>query len=165
MLGKTKTAAPAAETQGKIGTIIGPGAVFDGNLSAPETIRVDGKVNGNCTCQGNLIIGTEGQIQGNIAAQNVIVSGKVDGDIISQGKLELFSTGRVVGNITAKSLVIDENAYFDGRCTMAVAVAKTAAPMEKPASPAAKPAAPAAKPAPQAAEPVDLTDEGKYDEI
>lgn len=144
MLGKTKSAAPVAETQGKIGTIIGPGAVFDGNLTAPETVRVDGTVNGNCTCQGNLIVGTEGDIEGNIAAQNVIISGKVTGDIISQGKLELFSTGKVTGNITARSLVIDENAYFDGRCTMAVAMAK----------PAVEPA----KTGPAAAT------EGKYDE-
>lgn len=130
MLGKTKSAAPVAETQGKIGTIIGPGAVFDGNITAPETVRVDGTVNGNCSCQGNLIVGTEGDIEGNIAAQNVIISGKVTGDIISQGKLELFSTGKVTGNITARSLVIDENAYFDGRCTMAVAMAKTTEPAE-----------------------------------
>ncbi|MDE6975999.1 MAG: polymer-forming cytoskeletal protein, partial [Lachnospiraceae bacterium] len=107
------------ETRSKIGTLIGAGAVFDGNLSAPETVRIDGIINGNCTCQKELILGAEGEIKGNISAQNVIISGKVDGDIAVQGKLELLSTGRVIGNITAKSLVIDEDAFFDGRCIMA----------------------------------------------
>lgn len=119
MLGKNKNTTTTTETRSKVGTLIGAGAVFDGNLSAPETIRIDGIINGNCTCQKELILGAEGEIKGNISAQNVIISGKVDGDISVQGKLELLSTGRVIGNITAKSLVIDEDAFFDGRCIMA----------------------------------------------
>ena len=86
MLGKSKNTVPTVQT--KIGTIIGEGAVFDGNLTAPEAIRVDGTINGNCTCEANLIIGTEGKIEGNISAQNVTISGKVNGDIFVQGKLE-----------------------------------------------------------------------------
>ena len=120
MLGTSKNTVPTVQT--KIGTIIGEGAVFDGNLTAPEAIRVDGTINGNCTCEANLIIGTEGKIEGNISAQNVTISGKVNGDIFVQGKLELLSTGRVSGNIVARSLVVDEDAYFDGRCTMTTAL-------------------------------------------
>lgn len=119
MLGKTKSTTTATETRSKIGTLIGAGAVFDGNLSAPEAIRIDGIINGNCTCEKELILGAEGEIKGNVTAQNVVISGKVDGDISVQGKLELLSTGRVIGNITARSLVIDEDAFFDGRCIMA----------------------------------------------
>ena len=121
MLGKSKTTTATTsntEAQTKIGTIIGPGAVFDGNITAPEAIRIDGKLNGNCASLGNLILGTDGEIKGNIIAQNVIISGKVVGDISASGKLELFSTGRLSGNISARSLVIDEDAFFDGRCTM-----------------------------------------------
>ena len=118
MLGKSKSTAPVStvETQtAKIGTIIGPGAVFKGDITAPEAIRIDGTLTGNCDCKGNLILGTEGQIKGNIKAQNVILSGKVVGDVDSSGKLELLSTGKLSGNITARSLVIDEDAFFDGR--------------------------------------------------
>ena len=95
MLGKSKSTAPAStvETQtAKIGTIIGPGAVFKGDITAPEAIRIDGTLTGNCDCKGNLILGTEGQIKGNIKAQNIILSGKVVGDVDSSGKLELLSS-------------------------------------------------------------------------
>ena len=119
MLGKTKNTNAASEIRSKIGTLVGAGAVFNGDLSAPETIRIDCIITGNCTCEKDLILGAEGAIKGNISVQNVIISGKVEGDISARGKLELLSTGRVVGNITAKSLVIDEDAYFDGRCIMA----------------------------------------------
>lgn len=128
MLGKQqrKPASTASDIQTKISTIIGPGAVFDGNLNAPETTRVDGVINGNCNCGQNLILGPEGRIKGNITAQNVIISGKVEGDVMVHGKLELYSTGKLVGNVTARSLVIDEDAYFDGRCSMAASSAPSA---------------------------------------
>ncbi len=118
MLGKTKTTGSSVESRTKVGTLIGEGAVFDGDLTAPETVRVDGTVNGNCTCEKELIIGTEGQIKGNVSAQNIIISGQVTGDLTVHGKLELLSTGKVIGDIAARSLVIDEDAHFDGRCTM-----------------------------------------------
>ena len=118
MMGRNKNANSGADARTKVSTIIGKGAVFDGNFTAPETIRIDGTLNGNCECKELLILGTEGQIKGDITAQNVIISGKVEGDIVVNGKLELLSTGKLTGNITARSLVIDEDACFDGRCTM-----------------------------------------------
>ncbi|MDE6421206.1 MAG: polymer-forming cytoskeletal protein [Lachnospiraceae bacterium] len=107
-VGKTQT----------VGTLIGAGAVFDGNINAPETIRIDGSLNGDCTCKENVILGTEGVIIGNISALNVTLSGRVTGDIHVQGRLELFSTAKVTGNVTARSLIVDEDACFDGKCTM-----------------------------------------------
>lgn len=118
MMGKNKNTNSGTDARTKVGTLIGKGAIFDGNISAPETIRIDGTLNGNCECKEQLILGAEGQIKGDITAQNVIISGKVEGDIFVHGKLELLSTGKIAGNITARSLVIDEDACFDGRCTM-----------------------------------------------
>lgn len=118
MLGKNKSNASDTEAKVKVGTILGDGAVFEGDLKAPEAVRIDGTVNGNCTCEKELILGKNGHVRGNIAAQHVIISGRVEGDIAAQGKLELLSTGKIVGNISARSLVIDEDASFDGRCTM-----------------------------------------------
>ncbi len=117
MLGKNNNT-DSGKTQAKIGTLIGPGAVFDGNITAPETIRIDGTLNGDCTCQGNVILGTDGVIIGNVEAQNVTLSGKVTGDVHVYGKLELFSTAKLAGNVTARSLIVDEDACFDGKCTM-----------------------------------------------
>ena len=119
MLGKTKGSTYTDEPKTTVGTLIGEGAVFNGDLNAPETVRVDGVINGNCTCEKKLILGVSGQIKGNITAQSALISGRVDGDITVDGKMELLSTGRVVGDVSARSLVIDEDAFFDGRCTMA----------------------------------------------
>ncbi|MCM1174947.1 MAG: polymer-forming cytoskeletal protein [Blautia sp.] len=126
MMGRNKNKNNAMELKAKIGTVIGPGAVFDGNLDAPESVRVDGTINGNCICKELLIVGVEGKINGDIVSQNVVISGKIEGDIVAHGKLELHSTGKLVGNITARSLVVDEDASFDGRCTMTTGAAEDA---------------------------------------
>lgn len=122
MLGKSKNDAYADDAKTKIGTMIGVGTVFDGDLSSPEAVRIDGIINGNCTCEKKLILSADGQVKGNISAQSVMISGKVDGDIVVSGKLELLSTGKIAGNITAASIVIDEGARFDGRCTMTASI-------------------------------------------
>lgn len=119
MLGIGKNSTYADDGREKVSTLIGRETTFDGDLTSAETIRIDGVVNGNCTCEKKLILSADGQVKGNISAQSVIISGKVDGDITAQGKLELLSTGKITGNIVAGSLVIDEGAAFDGRCTMA----------------------------------------------
>lgn len=118
MIGKSKSNSTETEAKVKVGTVLGAGAVFEGDLTAPEAIRIDGTVNGNCTCEKEVVIGKSGQVTGNISAQHVIISGRVEGDITALGKLELLSTGKILGNISARSLVIDEDACFDGRCIM-----------------------------------------------
>lgn len=118
MIGKNKTA-EHGQVQEKISTLIGVGTVFNGDFIVQDTMRVDGTINGNCTSKGTLILGEEGKIVGNISAQNIFISGEVKGDIVSTGKLEVLSTGKVTGDIRARKLVVDEDAYFDGRCTMA----------------------------------------------
>ena len=45
MFGKTKNEAYVDESRTKVGTLIGEGTIFYGDLTSPETIRVDGIVN------------------------------------------------------------------------------------------------------------------------
>ena len=123
-MGKSKNETYTDDARTKVGTVIGAGTSFDGDLASPEAVRIDGVINGNCTCEKKLILSAEGQVKGNISAQSVIISGKVDGDIVVSGKLELLSTGKIAGNITASSIVIDEGASFDGRCTMTTALSQ-----------------------------------------
>ena len=127
MFGKGKNTDNSGADSGNVCTLIGPGTIFDGDLASSDTVRIDGVINGNCSCEKKLILSAGGQIKGNITAQSVIISGKVDGDITVKGKVELLSTGKLSGNIVAGSLVIDEGASFEGRCTMSAAASREAA--------------------------------------
>ncbi len=103
----------------KVVTLIGAGATCDGAFSARDTTRIDGTINGPVHIEGSLIVGQSGKVNGDVTAQNVFLAGEITGNIdCNSGKLEVSDSGKFVGDVTTKSIVIDENAIFQGRCTM-----------------------------------------------
>ncbi|WP_035794682.1 bactofilin family protein [Butyrivibrio sp. WCD3002] len=103
----------------QITTIIAQGAVIDGPLTTKEGTRIDGIVNGNVTVNGSLIVGTEAKIVGSVTASNLFLAGEIQGNVgVANGKVEISDTGKLIGDLSAKTLVIDENALFQGQCTM-----------------------------------------------
>lgn len=117
MLGK-KNNVTLENSNLRVGTIVGDGAIFQGNLVVKDTVRVDGEVKGDVQTESVLIIGSKGRIDGNIEADTIFAGGLVKGDIRAKTKTEISSTGKVFGDITTKVIVIDENAVFQGRCEM-----------------------------------------------
>lgn len=106
------------EKQEAISTIIGIGSEIQGDFAVKGSARIDGKVNGNVTVTGALIVGAAGSILGNLTAESVVIGGEVQGNIEAPEKAELTATARVLGDITTKVIVIDENAVFQGKCDM-----------------------------------------------
>lgn len=114
MLGKKTT----DQINAKISSVIGSDMVVEGDIKAKEAVRVEGSVTGDVETEGALIISATGKVKGNVKGSNIIIGGSVEGDLTSGGRTEVASTGRVIGNIRTKSLVVDENAVFQGQCTM-----------------------------------------------
>ena len=111
MLGKKNT-----ET--RISTLLGQGAEINGEFNAEGSVRMDGKVHGNVSVTGALILGATGVIEGNITADSVLIGGEVFGNIDAASRAELTSTARVFGDIHTNIVVIDEYAVFQGGCNM-----------------------------------------------
>ena len=101
-----------------ITTIIGKGAVCEGDFSAEGSVRIDGEVNGDVRVTGTLIVGAAGSVRGNVEAQSVVIGGEITGDVTVTEKTELTATARLIGNISTAVIVIDENAVFHGNCNM-----------------------------------------------
>ena len=78
-----------------------------GNISASTDIRIDGILQGNLDCQGKVIIGEQGRVQGDIKAVNAEIMGTVCGN-----------SSFLEGNITVTTLVIEPNAHLNGQCSM-----------------------------------------------
>ena len=108
--------------KGRVGertnSIIGPGTEFKGTLKDKESIRVDGKFEGEIQTEANVIIGENAIVQANIKASAVVVAGKLVGDIDCEGKVEICSTGSLEGKVRASDLTIAEGASFNGECRM-----------------------------------------------
>jgi len=104
----------------KISTMIGSDAVITGTFEAKDTTRVEGVIHGDIKSEETVIVGTTGKVNGNITAKNVMVAGEVKGNMHVVERIEASASGKIFGDIQAKSLYIDENAVFQGQCTMNV---------------------------------------------
>lgn len=102
----------------KIDTFVGKNSRFEGTLQAEGTIRIDGLFQGDLQIKGNVIIGEEGKIIGNINAHNIILSGNVEGNITASHQLKINTTGKLYGDIQISSFVVEEKAIFEGTCKM-----------------------------------------------
>lgn len=98
--------------------IISAGTKLEGKIGSTGSLRVDGQVTGNVTIAGDLVIGTTGEIIGNIEADTATIGGKVNGNITVKNKIVFENKAVVRGDIKALKLVIDEGAIFDGKCEM-----------------------------------------------
>lgn len=102
----------------KFDTLIGKNTTFHGNVESAGTIRIDGKVHGEIKVEGDVFIGKESEITGNIYANNIFLSGKVQGNIEAKGLLNATSTAKIFGDILVQSLITSEGSIFEGKCKM-----------------------------------------------
>jgi len=99
-------------------TIIGPDAVFKGELSFDKGVRVDGRVEGKIATKGNLAISQAGKLQADVDAGAIIVEGEVKGNVTASDKVELRQSARLTGDIKAAKLIVTEGASFTGHCAV-----------------------------------------------
>lgn len=101
-----------------IETVIGEHTVCEGKLSCETNLRVEGRVNGEIECAGEVVIGEHAVVQSAICANEIFIAGTVHGDVSAKSKLTILPTGQLVGNINADSLQVLEGGVFLGSCTM-----------------------------------------------
>ena len=97
---------------------IAAGVEIVGEIKANGNIRIDGKVKGNITLTGKLVVVNTGVIEGDVKCKNANIAGKFDGKIIVEETLTLHETSSVHGDIVTDKLVVENGAVFTGTCNM-----------------------------------------------
>lgn len=118
---KEGTSAPGTQASGGVGALtafIDQGSEFSGKLNFKDTVRIDGRFEGEIASENTLIVGESGCVTATIKSQVVIISGEVHGEITAGGQVVLHKTARVDGNIHAPRLVVEDGAVFTGRIEM-----------------------------------------------
>jgi cytoskeletal protein CcmA (bactofilin family) len=120
-----------------IHTLLGKGTTWKGDIhSGPNSLRIEGSVEGAIHSEGEVTIAPTGYMKGTIHAKHLIVTGKVEGVFKIAECLEIHGTGWVEGEVEVGSLVVDEGGTLQGNCTRRGA----AKPKEKEiVAPASKP--------------------------
>ena len=86
-----------------------------GSIKFQNDLLVDGKVEGEIISPGNLVVGENAEIRGEIKTKSVTVHGKVFGNITVEERCELKARAVLQGDLKATRLVIEEGATFVGK--------------------------------------------------
>ncbi|MBI3621456.1 MAG: polymer-forming cytoskeletal protein [Nitrospirae bacterium] len=120
------------QTQGANGNLVGfagQNCTIQGTLNFTGTFRIDGRIEGQVTCDGTLIVGEGGQVHADIQATVVVCGGTIEGNIVAKERVQLLAPSVITGTVRSPLLIIEEGAQFNGTCEM-----------ERPAAAGSKPA-------------------------
>lgn len=98
--------------------LMGAGTVIEGDIKSDGDIRVDGKLIGSLITKGKLVVGSTGNIEGEVVCQNADISGAIKGKLSVQELLSLKNTSKITGDIITNKLAIEPGANFSGSCSM-----------------------------------------------
>ena len=105
-------------------TVLGPDAVFKGELSYEKGMRLQGKFEGSITTAGKLQVSKEAKMQADVDAGAISIEGEVKGKLTASDRIELKNSARYEGDLTTSKLVVDEGAALNGHVTVGPDVVK-----------------------------------------
>jgi len=114
----SSSSSSGASASGGLTAFIDQGSEFEGKLSFRDTVRIDGRFQGEISSENTLIVGESGEIDAEIHSKSVVVSGTVHGNIIAEAKVVLHKSARVEGDIQTPSIVVEEGAMITGKISM-----------------------------------------------
>ncbi len=114
----TEEGAMAANSDQEFTTVIGPDAVFKGELKFEKSVRHLGKFDGQIDTKGHLLIAEGARLAGEVSAASIDVEGDVKGNLNATGKVSLTGTARLEGDLHTSRLEVADGAVFVGRCVV-----------------------------------------------
>lgn len=99
-----------------INTIIGKGSAISGNMKVNGFIRIDGDIDGNLETDGNVIVGENARIRGDLTAKSVIIGGIIKGNIRANESVKILAEAAVIGDIISRKVQVDGSAIIHGHC-------------------------------------------------
>lgn len=99
-----------------INSIIGNGSSIRGDIKINGFMRIDGGLEGNLETTGNVLVGENARIAGNITARSITVGGIIKGNVVAPEQVHLLSSSIVIGDIQTRRFQADENVIVHGHC-------------------------------------------------
>ncbi len=99
-----------------INTIIGKGSAISGNMKVNGFIRIDGDIDGNLETDGNVLVGENARIRGDLSAKSVIIGGIIKGNIKANESVKILSEAAVIGDVISRKVQVDGSAVIHGHC-------------------------------------------------
>ncbi len=107
---------PGPGTGGK--NILSSDVEIKGKLRFSNDLIIDGRIEGEVNSEGDLTVGENATIVGDIKTRSAIVYGRVEGNITVTDRCELKQNATLHGDVVAGKLAIEEGATFMGTSTV-----------------------------------------------
>jgi len=142
------------------GSVIGRGTVVRGNVRGSGSLEILGRVEGDVSVSGELVVGEEAAVRGSVSGSHITCSGAIQGDVRGSEAVLLERGARVVGDLTAPRIGVATGALVKGLVRTDGEPA-LGAPRRPAAGGAARPIAFPARPAPKKPEPREEVSESE----
>jgi cytoskeletal protein CcmA (bactofilin family) len=87
-----------------------------GTVKFETELIFDGKLEGEISSEdGNLTLGKNADVHGELKTKSIVVYGNVNGNISVLERAELKSTSQLTGDLKAMRIIIEEGAIFVGK--------------------------------------------------
>jgi cytoskeletal protein CcmA (bactofilin family) len=114
---KSRISAPLGGiTGGK--NILSSDVEIKGKLRFSNDLIIDGRIEGEVNSEGDLTVGENATIVGDVKTRSVVVYGRVEGNITVTDRCELKQNATLHGDVVAGKLAIEEGATFMGTSTV-----------------------------------------------
>ncbi len=101
-----------------IDTLIGAKTEIKGDISFSGGLRIDGKIKGDVTANGDghsmLVMSEHAVVAGNVTVPHMIVNGTIKGNVRCSERIELQSKADISGDLTYKTVAIEPGAVLNG---------------------------------------------------
>ncbi len=94
-------------------SFLGAEVTVTGSIEGQGNLHIDGRVDGDVTC-ATLIVGNNGQVNGNITADDAKIAGTINGTVAAK-VLTIEASARIAGDLSYDSVSVETGAQVDGR--------------------------------------------------
>jgi cytoskeletal protein CcmA (bactofilin family) len=101
-----------------INTIIGPETSVKGDIETGGFTRIDGRLIGNVTVKGRVVVGEKARMRSNVSGTAVTIGGVVYGNVIASESLVILASGLVLGDIVTRRIRADDGCLIHGKVSV-----------------------------------------------
>jgi len=104
------------------------GSQVRGELHFEDTFRIDSRLSGKVVSTGDLYVGEQGQLEGEVRVGRLFITGKVINANVHAQRVEIAPGGQLRGEVSTPTLIISEGALFEGQARVVDRDTPAAAP-------------------------------------
>ena len=94
-------------------TLISRHCTIEGNLLTQNSVKVDGRIQGNLQAVGQAIIGEHGLVMGDVHSTDLLVFGRLEGNVRAKA-VHLEPAARIQGAIETETLQMEPGVSYTG---------------------------------------------------